>query len=644
MDVLTSRACTDASAIKPLRPPTGMLKDRYRRLALVTHARHLTKVPADNKEVLVVFCDWLMWQRESAAGRDCVYYELGLIDDKDEDDLAHTLFLHANDWLFDLGEDPTMYRGVSLGKMMAANISMCLVSFHRIRRSLQGLISRFRPDAIDFYDFQNDINVLPRSIRLLSARIVAEANNIAFVDHFEDGTANDDGVAMSDRPKISEYRTPPGKALLLACYSFMIHLVSTMRAMLSSSSRSALLLVNTNVLSSLLNASLDVVSAKSLRPIVFCRTVPKDAALIVNCIKANVFLARAQSEALSKADVANVNDITDRLRTALESVSPADEALVVTFAYIREVLFDGGIFMTLAGVVNRANRDIAILKPDRIVVDGVRDAFHRAYVELAKNQGIPVDYIWHSPAVPQSLCMDALGGDDRVAAAVDRCLSWGRVNDAWLNNVGARQERVRVGSPFSARYGNAEKRLVPKRSARRNALLLQYTPVVTDLRGLNNAMFENIIKATRTLRGAGFSTIKLKLHPGPGRWKKAYFQAIVDHWELDIEVLKTEPLSECIAWADIVVGPIQSGSVYESLAGGKPYFAFLISPHGQDADYFKGYPLLEDAEMLPDALESWEWSAASELLDSMYDTASGMENPRRFWTALGGGLEPPEIR
>ena len=84
-----------------------------------------------------MFCDWLMWQREAAAERVCVYYELGLIDCEDEDDLSHTLFLHANDWLFSLGEDPTMYREVSLGKLMAANISMCLVSSHRIRRSLR---------------------------------------------------------------------------------------------------------------------------------------------------------------------------------------------------------------------------------------------------------------------------------------------------------------------------------------------------------------------------------------------------------------------------------------------------------------------------------------------------------------------------
>ena len=80
----------------------------------------------------------------------------------------------------------------------------------------------------------------------------------------------------------------------------------------------------------------------------------------------------------------------------------------------------------------------------------------------------------------------------------------GRVNDSWLNNVHARQERVRVGSPLSAKYSKTKKCLVPPKTARRNALLLQYTPVVTDLRGLNNAMFEHMIKATRNFANGRF--------------------------------------------------------------------------------------------------------------------------------------------
>ena len=160
------------------------------------------------------------------------------------------------------------------------------------------------------------------------------------------------------------------------------------------------------------------------------------------------------------------------------------------------------------------------------------------------------------------------------------------------------------------------------------------TSVVTDLRGLNTNMFEFIVKSTNSLRSAGFSNIKLKLHPGPGRWKKKYFEAIVDRWGLSIDVIKKEPLSECIEWADIVVGPITSGSVYETLAGGKPYFASLMSPHGDDLSYFGNFPIIDDLSTLSQSIELWDWMPALNLLNDMYDMGSGSNNSRRFLEAL----------
>ena len=230
-----------------------------------------------------------------------------------------------------------------------------------------GLISQFRPDSIDFYDFQNDINVLPRSLRLLSASLVADANNVALVDRCESEAADTAGNIISDQQTIRESRAPIGKALLLALYSWTIHAVSSMRACLSKSSRRALLLVNTNVLGSLLCEALGSSSANGLLPIAFCRTVPKDAALITKCIKANVFLARARSESLSKADVSRIAYISGRLQSALLSASPNDDTMTVTHAYIKEVLLANGTLMTLAGTVNRAARDIAALRPDKLL-------------------------------------------------------------------------------------------------------------------------------------------------------------------------------------------------------------------------------------------------------------------------------------
>ena len=251
-----------------------------------------------------------------------------------------------------------------------------------------------------------------------------------------------------------------------------------------------------------------------------------------------------------------------------------------------------------------------------------------------------MNYIWHSPLTPQNQKMDALGGDPRIEPLVDRNFSWGRINDQWLDRVGANQPRIRIGSPLIGHYREkAGHRLVADMPSpsERNVLVLQYTPIVTDIRGLNSNIYAHFIDTIRLLRERGYKNIRLKLHPGRGRWKKSYFETIASHFGLQCKILKSDPFVECLKWADLVIGPAQTGAFFETLAAGKPYYPVLLEPHGLDSSYYLDYyPIFDSIEAAVEALDEAPPPDGQALLDAVWGTDTIKNSPLEFLKALEG--------
>ena len=303
-------------------------------------------------------------------------------------------------------------------------------------------------------------------------------------------------------------------------------------------------------------------------------------------------------------------------------------------SHIRAEILNTGRLADAARKVHMAERFFERYQPRRLVVDGVRNIPPYVFVEAAHTRGVAIDYIWHSPMTPDNKRLDALGGDPRTPPRVTRCLSWGRVSDKWLGDIGAEQPRVRVGCPLSERYKGSAVTSSPTGG---RALVLQYTPTVLDLRGLNANAFVNFVTVVRKLRELGFDDIVMKLHPGPGRWKKAYFEKVADFFDLDCPIYKTRPYHELLEWADIVVGPLTSGAMFETLASGKPYHTFLMEPHGLNPAYYGDYPILSTADDLTDAVKGDYADVARRLLDEVYGLDEVPNGAERFWEVLGNG-------
>lgn len=601
------------------------LKSAYARLALVTSAEQAARIE-DDGETLIVSCDWLLWQELSEAGRPAVFYELGLLDWDDLDQLDSQLFIRANDWVYDAqGRDVTLFRGVSLGKLLTGDCSMALINFARMDRSLAVLAERFAAREFIFFDYSNEISTLGGEQRRALVRGLAEERGLAFTDR----SAEAAGEFL-----VAEKAAPPppkgGWRGRLAClYSRLADLVTGLAALARPGRRRVLLLVNTNLAEPLVRNF----TGRGVVGFLNARTLPKRLGLVAHCLATGFRLAHLDRARPAPADQVVVQAIRDDLAALFQQ--PASRRLAFLRGHVRTRVLGPGQLEGLAAEVRAAEATLDRLRPERIVVDGVRNRPPRVYLELARPRGIKVDYIWHSILAPGRKLYDALGCDAREPALVDRVLAWGRANEQWVESIGAEVGVERVGCPIGDRYREPCHRPPAKSPAETNVLLLQYTPASTDLRGLNANMYSSFIEVTRLLAERGYRAIRLKLHPGPGRWKKSYFERIAARFGISLEIQKFEPFHECAAWADLVIGPGHSGAFFETLAAGKRYLPLIMRPHSYDLRYYDSYPISETMDDLARALDALP-PDGSALLENFYATGEFPNSSRRVWQVLVG--------
>ena len=266
----------------------------------------LTEFDQSNGEILIVSCDWLLWQKLTFEGWHVVYYELGNIEWQGTDALATDLFNSANDWILDInGEDPTIFRGVSLGRLFGGEMTMALVNYHRLSRSLKTLISKFSPEEIWFYDFKYEINHLNIDLRRKLVSSITEKFGLKLID-----TKNNKGLTTADNKNVSVQRHiehSPIRLVLGTIYSLAIE-VSFLFCSIFSLSRPKVLL--------LVGQDLAEVFARGYRfketahtPIFFGRTIRRQFKLIFHCFKNRMLLVNSWKIHISRSDASQIQRI-----------------------------------------------------------------------------------------------------------------------------------------------------------------------------------------------------------------------------------------------------------------------------------------------------------------------------------------------
>lgn len=612
--------------LRVLDGPQPHIKSTYRRLALVSREEDVATLDAGDEDTLIVSCNWLIWQKLAGAGRHCVYFELGLLDFEPNDMLIREINLRANAWIPKDGGDPTCFRNISLARLFASEVSMFLRNYYRLNTSLRSLCDRFRPQEIWFFDYIYDISVISAPLRKRIAASIATELGIGFADKTGGvyATGHEIGETVYAHSKRSAIKTA-----LVSLYAGALENATRLRTLFAKRDRRVLCLMNANVAEPLVRNF-----SGELTPVFIGRTIPRRADMIWTCIRKGIRLTRNDAPELSKTDDTRLEDIERNLAAALDA--PAEHDVTFMREYIRDEVLKPGRFRKMAREVLAAERLLDRIRPQRVVVDGVRNAPLRVVIEIARNRGIPVDYTWHSPHTPLRQKYEALSGAEDFERCVSRVLSWGQVNDIWLDWVDAPADRAQVGSPLMSKYTDVDWPAPAKNTAPEdtNVLLLQYTFNLADFAGLNANLYEAFVRLARDLKERGYKNLRYKLHPGRGRWKKSYFEEIAAHFRLDCPILQSEPYKDCLAWSDIVIGSTLSGALFETLAAKRPYVAMLLKPHSIDPSCYGDFPTYGTLEEIPAALHRDIENVSQRLLEDMYSPGRFPRPAKRLWEIL----------
>ena len=610
------------------------LRDRYARLALVAHERHLAHLDRADTDTLIVSSDWLLWQKAAAEGWHCIPAEWGIVHWQGSDTLDTDLRIRANDWVYVDGHDATLFRGTSLGKLFVT--VRILAAGVRMERALSPLIKAFCPRELIFFDFRAESNNLDAESRRLFASSVASDHGVAVRDRSDPVDAADPGLPMVPEDfnaPIEGTRRRISKQALVIAFGGVLHAYSRVVQGLCRHRRDVLIMLNPSLSVPLMKTY----AGGPVRPVLFSRNQPKNPGFLWSCVKKGALLIAALPCRLSAAEKTALRDMIGTLERAWAKPTSRLEELARGYARIHFLNED--TLFALARQVKEAERVLRVHSPSRIVVDGVKNPPYRTYIELAHGMGIPVDYIWHSPYAPERLKVDALGGDPRCPPLVSRQLSWGNTNDEWLDAIGAGCERVRVGYPI----GEAYRHVVPP-SAKEKAgpvLVIEHSALGLDLGALNATKYVYFVTVMRFLKSKGYTDAIFKVHPGPPR--KEYYYQIAAYFGIDCKIVKHQPLRELLPSADFVIGPVHSGAMAEALAAGRRYFGFWIPPTSMDPDYYRHLDVLTDLGELESALDEGRSVNAERALNDLC-ARDEIPNPcQRFWEVMEDGLLGPAV-
>lgn len=627
MNFVTDHLDTDAPpCIRLLDGVQAHIKDSYARIQLVSGEDHIAELDPADTDTLIVSCNWMLWQKLAAEGRHCVYFEIGLLDWEPDDRLVRDLYLSANAWIpKDASGDPSTFRDISLARLFGPEVTMFLRNYLRLDRALRKICERFKPREIRFRDFNYDVSVIDEPMRKRIAQAVADDLKITFTDLSAENTVD----YSIGEPVFAVDGKGWLHSVLISLYVLSLESVTWLRTRFSKPNRRVLVLVNSNVAEPLLGRF-----KGGLTPMFLVRTVPRKLGLLSHCIRRGISLVRNTKPRLSAEDSARVDRIEDKLRAALDE--PAEGEIAMQRAFIREQFLGKGRLHNMARDVIASEMLLDRTRPQRVVVDGVLNSPQRVVIEIARNRGIPVDYIWHSPHTPNRMKYEALGGDPDLEPCVTRALSWGRINDMWLDEVEGPAERAHVGSPLMNKFITPDWKPASKEtpSSQTNILLLQYSFNRSDFAGLNANMYEAFVRTVRDLKGLGYENIRYKLHPGRGRWKRSVFEEIEAYFRLDVPILKSEPYRDCLKWADVAIGSVMSGAMFETLAAGRPYIGLLLKPHSMDTSFYEGFPMLSTLEEIPAALNRNVEAEGRRLLEDMYSAGKFPDPAKRMWDVL----------
>ena len=607
------------------------LKGTYRRLALVSHRRHVDRLEPDG-ETLIASSDWLLWQQCVGEGRPCIHAEAAIAG-WDARNTVNNYFLSGNDWVYVDGKDATEFRGVSLGRKFIRETAYVVVDYEKLRHCLEDITQRYEPKEILYFDYRIDNGSLDISTRLNIVREIAAGRGTSVTDLSDPVDNAELGLFFSleysaARRAGGNWRTLAGW-LVRRLFESAVKALSFLRRR-TDPDRPTVLFLLTGLVAIPLMERFD---GRGIFPMLPAEIFPrkKDVGFLFRCLAKGVLLVGLPRSSLTQSDRDAVEAMYRRLEDAWKAPATGREEVMRHF--VRTNILAPKRLQEKALDVKRTEKFLNSHRPDQIFTDGLRNATYSTFLELAKMRGIATTAIWHGPYV-HDIKVGVFGSDPRFPPLIELCLTWGEAQEVWLEQISAKTAPLRTGNPVAGQY-----RRLPKRKGNgRHALVLQYAVPAKDVGTRVSVEFEYFVETVRMLRDCGYTDIRFKLHPGSPRLR--YYRKVAEYFNVECDLHDSGLFREFVAWADFVIGTAISGSMLEVAAAGKPYYPVLLPPNSVNMQYLETCRVFTEFESLGEAVRTGNAPDLRDYLE-FYASVDQIADPaQRVWQALRGEIRP----
>jgi len=571
------------------------LEPSYDRFLIVSHRRHLDEAVAAAPGTLIYSTDWLTWRLCVDAGVDAVHFEGLLTDWPAERGDPHEAHRAASEWMYVDGRDVTLFESVSLGKLFIRNVSMFCNAVSRQQHALERACRRWQPRELILIDLRAEMDIIDSDSAIQLVASTAARHDVLFTNRPDRPEGGDPGFPEWSEGYGVPLHDPIHRRFLRGLFCETLDWLSRARDLFWRTTPAVLVLSNWSTVRGLLAAC---EPDAPVRLAVLNAHLPKRPALLWQWFRQGVIFVGQRPVRLTHAERAKVASIVSDLESAWRVISDEDQAILRGF--VRQRVLQSGWLEAHAANVKIWRRTLRRHSPARVLIGDSTNLLCRILAEVAQTQSTAVDELLNGVFLTKQRS-EARTGDDHRRPVVDRLLSWGIMNERWLQLNGASLEVVRTGYPA---LDGLRRSSQPDAGTRHRALVLPVYTDCDDTLGLWANIFTHLVTVVAGLQNFGCTDIRVKVHPGP--FNARYYSDVLAHFGLTATVIKDGPLEPHMEWSDFVVGPVNSGAFVEALALGRPYYPMRCSPTLLDDKLLGPVRCYADGESLLDALRRGE--------------------------------------
>ncbi len=600
------------------------LRSSYRKVVLISHCRHLDALDLSDTEALIVSTDWLAWRKalDRDRGAHCIHFEAMLEHWPEQRGDPRRQIERAATWMIDGGQDLSLFEGVSLGRLALLDSAMFASAYWRMWYALDRLCHRFRPKLITLIDIHSERDQLDDTVKKLLVADIADRHGIEL--QYRLAPPDRDGPGWPDIPFESTEPEEYGwRSTARWMYAGVVNGLFAVASVGRRRHPRVFILTNPAVVYPLL----DNFDNGDVTPVLIADQWPKKASFLRACLKKGIRLTRLPSGGLNARQRSEIDAVVETVTAALGRRPGAFNKAFAHF--IGRRLRSRRLFHRLARDISRYTAMLKRNRVTRVVVGDVGNTLSRVIVTAARRVGAAADELPNGMFLSDQR-IDFRVGDSHPPPMIDRFLAWSRQNEDWARNTGMPVPCVRVGYP--ALDGLRRQATAPRPGPWHKALLLpiwidSYDPV-----GLHANKVSHVVELAGALRKAGVREIRVKLHPGLPRLD--YYKDALRHHGIACDVYKIGPVNTHVDWADIVVGPPNSGSIVETLATGTPYFALRSYPTLISRDYTDAIGAFDTVDALADAVRRGAAPDRDRALDYLCSFNTIPVASVKFWEAM----------